>query len=73
MKRTYRASYSVEGQADGLCPFLFFISVTMTSARMKIETKFSIGDSVWVFAVNKLYLPDEQPPTLFDEFNKKAI
>ena len=26
-----------------------------------------------VLAVNKLYLPDEQPPTLFDEFNEKAI
>lgn len=26
-----------------------------------------------VLAVNKLYLPDEQPPTLFDEFNTKAI
>lgn len=26
-----------------------------------------------VLAVNKLYLPDEQPPTLFDEFNKNTI
>lgn len=26
-----------------------------------------------VLAVNKLYLPDEQPPALFDEFNTKAI
>ena len=26
-----------------------------------------------VLAANKLYLPDEQPPTLFDEFNTKAI
>lgn len=26
-----------------------------------------------VLAVNKLYLPDEQPPTLFDEFNTNAI
>ena len=49
----HRASYSVAGRADGLCPFLFFISATMTSARMKIETKFSIGDSVWVMKDNK--------------------
>ncbi len=33
--------------------FLFFISATITSARMKIETKFSIGDSVWVMKDNK--------------------
>lgn len=26
MKRTHRASYSVTGRADGLRPFLFFIS-----------------------------------------------
>lgn len=43
MKRTHRASYSVAGRADGLRPFLFFISVTMTSARMKKEIK------AWVY------------------------
>ena len=31
MKRTRRVSYSVEGRADGLRPFLFFISVTTVS------------------------------------------
>lgn len=37
MKRTHRASYSVEGRADGLRPFHFFISVTTTSARMGVR------------------------------------
>ena len=39
MKRTHRASYSVAGRADGLRPFLFFISVTITSARMRRQLK----------------------------------
>lgn len=39
MKRAHRASYSVAGRADGLRPFLFFISATMTSARMEKEIK----------------------------------
>lgn len=37
VKRTRRASYSVTGQADGLRPFLFFISVTITSAMTRID------------------------------------
>ena len=39
VKWTHRASYSVTGQADGLRPFLFIISVTITSARMEKEIK----------------------------------